>query len=54
MDKKKLIVLIIVILDIIIIGILGVYFFRNRVEVINHEVVFTYDELLKESSVELI
>ena len=56
MSKKKLIVLIIVILDIVIIGILGFYLLKpeKKANKPKPEVVFTYDDLsLKESTIEV-
>ena len=55
MSKKKWIILAIVILDVIIIAILGVYLFKHEKELfVKHEVIFAYDDLsLKESTVEV-
>ena len=55
MGKRKIIVLLIVIIDIIIIAILGVYLLKKpKINEVVHDVIFTFeDEKLKETSVEV-
>ena len=52
MGKKKIIVLIIVIIDVLIVSVLSAYLFFLA-KGTKHEVIFTYDDALKESNIEV-